>query len=186
MPATAKRPPRRKTSPQQSEVEKTLARYESLVDQIRGYTDLIREYREELTDAAREVAATKAAYEDAKQRQKDIREVIDGAEASLVHYLMPADGGDILPLFDRMEPADDETHGANSQAWRQEPIAALRLSLLASKSLTTAEIMLVGQLQDRILGDPARWWEKVEGLTYEIAIAVQDKLADFINDRSTE
>lgn len=85
-----------------------------------------------------------------------------------------------------MDPAVEEVHGINSDQWRLEPIAALRLSLPAQMALNDADIMLVGQLQDRVLKSPEAWWESISGLNFGMAAAICDLLNDFINERSTQ
>jgi hypothetical protein len=85
----------------------------------------------------------------------------------------------VLPLFDRMEPADPERHGENAQTWRLKPIAELRLSVKATQFLNDADIVAIGQLQDRVLASAA-WWESIDGFTAALAAAVADKLNDYI------
>jgi hypothetical protein len=89
-----------------------------------------------------------------------------------------------MPLFDRMEPADEEKHGAHSEEWRKEPVSALRLSLIASNLLAAADVLFVGQLQDRVQRRPDDWSDEIEGLTAPMAAAIADKLNDFIAERT--
>ncbi len=53
-----------------------------------------------------------------------------------------------MPLFDRMEEADEELHGKNADEWRKEPIAVLKLSTPSINALIDHDIVVVGQLQD--------------------------------------
>jgi hypothetical protein len=160
-----------------------LTSYEHVFEEIRRFTSVIADTTEELREAELAAAEAKAAYDAAKKIVQDIRDLEEGARFGLIRYLTPA-GGEVLPLFDRMEPADEEVHGMNASQWRLEPIAALRLSLPAQMALTNAEVMLVGQLQDRVLGNAETWWESIAGLNFGMAVAIQDLLNDFINERS--
>lgn len=174
---------RKLPEPKKVTSEEALSSYEHVFDEIRRFTSVISDTDEELTQAEEAAAALKAAYDAAKKVVADIRDLQEGARLGLIRYLTPA-GGEVLPLFDRMEPADEEKHGINSDQWRLEPIAALRLSLPAQMALTKAEVMLVGQLQDRVLANGQSWWESIDGLNFGMAAAIQDLLHDFINERS--
>lgn len=188
--ATAKKPSKRKSSNSKSTPppsdEEAMSRYQEVFEQIARFVSLIQDGEEELRDAEANLADTKSKYEAAKQVVASIRELRDGAKHGLFRYLSPADGSDILPLFDRMEPTNEKVHGAYSTEWRLEPIAALRLSLPVQMALTDNEIMLVGQLQDRVLANAEGWWENLPGLSLGAASAIVDKLNDFIFDRSTK
>ncbi len=180
--ATSQRnkPTRKKASP-----EEALERYHDVFEEIHRFVELIHSNDEELKEAEAKLTEAKLAYEAAKQVVAEIRDLREGAKHGLFRYLAPSDGGEVLPLFDRMEPPDEEKHGVNANEWRQEPIAALRLSLPAQMALTDGEILLVGQLQDRVLAKPDDWWKDISGLNFGIACAVVDRLNDFINERST-
>jgi hypothetical protein len=71
-------------------------------------------------------------------------------------------------------------HGESSGQWRKDPIATLRLSPIAHQSLIEADILFVGQLQDRVLENSDRWHEEIDGITGAMAAAIVDKLNDFI------
>jgi hypothetical protein len=166
--------------------EEAVAIYEEVFVEIKRFTSLIAEQEEELREAEAAVLEAKGQYDEAKQNAANIRELRDGAKHGLFRYLAPVDGGEVLPLFDRMEPADEEKHGANSTEWRLEPIAALRLSLPSQIALVNAEIMLVGQLQDRVQARMETWHEGIAGLTPGSAAAIVDRLNDFIFERSSK
>ncbi|TWU66471.1 hypothetical protein [Crateriforma conspicua] len=177
--AVKKRAGRKKVDPSEA-----LKKYESVFDEIGRFLSVIDSSESELKEAESKAADAKAALDKARSRVQEIRDLRDGAKHGLYRYLAPADGREVLPLFDRMEPADEEVHGVNSDQWRKEPIAALKLSLPAQIALTEGDIMLVGQLQDRVLNDPDKWWEKVSGLTHGMAAAITDRLNDFIYERT--
>lgn len=174
-----KKPTRKKASP-----EEALIRYEEVFDEIRRFTTILTDNEEELREAETNAALAKAAYDAAKQVVSEIKDLREGARFGLIRFLTP-DDGEVLPLFDRMESASEDVHGVNADQWRLEPIAALRLSLPAQMALNAADVMLVGQLQDRVLKNPDAWWESISGLNFGMSAAIVDLLNDFINDRST-
>lgn len=184
--APPRRPSRKQAEPQNDdEFENKLTeleRYQSVFGEITRFVDVIRQGEKELEEAKLELAQAKAAMEAAKDRVTEINDYRDAAKHGLLRYLDR--GKEILPLFDQMDPSDDEVHGEHSTEWRSEPVTALKLSLTSQIALSEAEIMLVGQLQDRVLQEPQRWWEKVPGLSLGIAAAIVDRLNDFISERS--
>lgn len=88
--------------------------------------------------------------------------------------------GDRMPLFDTMEPADDEKHGTGSAEWRKDPLSVLKLSLPSISILNEADILFVGQLQDRVQDKPEDWWESITGMTAPVAAAIVDRLNEFL------
>lgn len=174
---------KRKTETQTDTLLKQLAAYEQVFDEVQKFTDLIRTQDGEVGTAQLAMLEAKGAYERAKDELQAAKEARDGTKHSLFVFLRPGPA-EILPLFDRMDPADEEKHGHNSDEWRKEPLSALRLSLAATSFLTAADVIFVGQLQDRLQADPDGWWEQIDGLTSPTAAAIADKLADFISDRS--
>lgn len=174
---------RKKPEPKKVTDAEALSSYEHVFDEIRRFTSVISDTDDELLAAEKAAADAKAAHDAAKSVVADIRDLREGARLGLIRYLTPA-SGEVLPLFDRMEPASEQKHGLNSAQWRLEPISALRLSLPAQMALTKAEVMLVGQLQDRVLAKAGTWWESIDGLNFGMSAAIEDLLNDFINERS--
>lgn len=166
-----------------SDSGKTLAAYEAVFDEIRRFTTLLKDAKQELDQAKDAAAVAKIAHDDAKAKVRSIEELVEACQFGLVSFLSPEDG-EILPLFDRMDPPDEELHGENCDTWRREPIAALRISLPMQMAMHDAGIVLVGQLQDRFLGNCNHWWEQVPGLNHETGCKVADALNDFINERA--
>lgn len=166
--------------------DEALERYNEIFGEIQRFVAVIESSESELSEARAAAAEAKADYEAAKDEVKRIEDLRDGAKHGLFRYLAPRDGGRILPLFDRMEKADEDLHGANATEWRKEPIAALKLSLPSLVALNDAEIMFVGQLQDRVLAAPTEWWESIPGLIYGTAQAIVDRLNDFIAEHSSK
>lgn len=125
----------------------------------------------------------KAKYEfnRAKEAVSEAKESELNTISLLLKFVMPG-SIDIMPLFDTMEQADDTQHGQGSDKWRKEPITALNLSALAVRSLIAADVVLVGQLQDRIKGDD--WWKGIDGITDAVAQAIESKLHDFIKEQA--
>lgn len=179
----AKRKSEKKADGSVETLQKQLAAYEAVFHEVQHFTDLIRHQDEEVGKAHRAMLEAKEKYDRAREELEAAREARDGTKHSLFVYLRPGPA-EILPLFDRMEPADEEKHGAKSDEWRKEPISALKLSLVATTLLTNADVIFVGQLQDRLQAAGEAWWQEIDGLTAPMAAAIADKLADFINDRS--
>jgi len=179
---------KRKTKTKTTDVatlQKLLAQYEEVFGEVGHFIELIKSQETDILAASLAANEAKAKYEEAKDELQAARESRDGTKHALFMFLRPGPS-EILPLFDRMEPADEDKHGVHSDEWRKEPISALRLSLLATNLLTAADVMFVGQLQDRILASSDEWYLKIDGLTYPVAMAVADRLNDFVNERTTK
>lgn len=184
--ATKKPPARRRRKPEDVDtLVAELERYDALFSEVTMFLDFMRGQREELKEAEARTAECKNAYEAAKREESAIRDSLLGAKDSLVRILEPG-VAEFFPLFDRMEPADEEKHGVRSDQWRKEPVAALRLSPRATELLLAADVILVGQLQDRIQSSPESWWQAIEGLTLPTAAAIADRLADFIREETSK
>jgi len=179
----AKRKPKRSTDPEV--LQKLLDQYELVLGEVTHFIDLIQRQEAEVAEQQTITYAAKERYDAARDELSAARDARDGTKHALFMYLKPGPTK-ILPLFDRMEPADEEKHGANADEWRKEPVAALRLSLVATNVLAAADVLFVGQLQDRVQAEPAAWWEKVEGLTAPMALAIADRLNDFITEHTSE
>jgi hypothetical protein len=164
-------------------VQKLLAQYEQVFGEVSHFIDLIGRQEAEIAEKQQVVYATKEKYESAKSDLAEARDSRDGTKHALFVFLKPGPVK-ILPLFDRMEKADEKKHGAHSDEWRKEPVSAMRLSLIATSVLTAAEIIFVGQLQDRVQARPADWWDQIDGLTAPMGLAIGDRLNDFIKERT--
>lgn len=162
--------------------DKRLAQCESVLEEVDRFTKLIAQHEADIAESLKEVLEAKAVYDEKKAKHQKEQEALSSTTYSLVQFLRPG-VAEILPLFDRMEPADEDKHGAHSDVWRKEPVTAIGLSLLATKALMSAEVLLVGQLQDRIQANPEAWYEAIDGLSRAVALAVADQLNTFINDR---
>lgn len=156
---------------------------ESIFEQIHTFTDAISFHETEITEARADVAEKKEAYEQARENLRELENALDGTKDSLYRFLCPKKG-QFMPLFDRMEDADEELHGEGATQWRTEPVASLKLSPLAMKALNDADIVVIGQLQDRVINKPGVWYEEIEGLTTAMAAAIVDKLNEFIYERT--
>lgn len=164
-------------------LQKIVDQYDEVFGEVAHFIDLIHRQEAEIVEATAAMHAAKAEYDRTKEELAEARDARDGTKHSLYMFLKPGPS-EILPLFDRMDPADEEKHGAHADEWRKEPISALRLSLIATNLLTAADVMFVGQLQDRLQDAPDDWWEKIDGLTAPVAMAIADQLNEFINDRT--
>lgn len=156
--------------------------YEAVFSEINSFVDLINNIEVEIAEHEKKVAEAKAVYESAKDKLAEAKDTRDGTKHSLYRFLRPG-VGEIMPLFDRMEPADEEKHGEGAEQWRKEPLAALKLSLPSIRILNDRDVMFVGQLQDLVQASPHSWWEKIEGLGLGMATAIVDRLNDFIFDQ---
>lgn len=180
MPATTRKPRKRVTDSEKiQELEERIRVYESRFTEIDVFLDFVRDQADELKEKRHRLAEAKDAYDTIKREVADLTEAISGAKDSLFHVLEPG-AMKALPLFDQMEPADEKTHGVGSDQWRQEPIGSLRLSAATNALLIAADVVLIGQLQDRVLASPANWYENIDGMGAPVAAAIVDKLNDFI------
>ena len=179
-----KTPKKRGARPSDPEtLGKLLDQYEQVFGEVEHFVDLIARQEGEISAAQTAVNEAKEKYDRLRDELSQARDARDGTKHALFMFLKPGPS-DILPLFDRMEKADEEKHGAHSDEWRKEPVAALRLSLIATNLLAAADVLFVGQLQDRVQAKPDDWFAEIEGLTAPMAAAVADKLNDFIAERT--
>ncbi len=114
--------------------EDTLKRYEEIFENITCFTDAIAKSEGEIDKARAVVEEARAKLDSAKAALSELMAIQDGNKQALYAYLHPKNG-EILPLFDLMEPADEDKHGVKSDEWRKEPISALGLSLPSLKCL---------------------------------------------------
>lgn len=164
---------------------KTTNESEQLVEfvaEIDRFGLLLESQEAETRQRTEAAAVAKAALDEAKRELTEAKEVQLATVSMLLRLIRPGQQR-TYPLFDRMEEADEETHGHGSDQWRKEPIAALKLSGAAMRALVDADVLLVGQLQDLVLAD-RDWHEPIEGIGDGMADAIESKLNDFISDRS--
>lgn len=174
--------PKPKTQSKQPDIEQLLATieiYEQKFGEIDSFLHFVRNQRDELQEKTVRMHEAKEAYDSIKAEVNELRDSISGAKDSLFRMLEPG-VMEFMPLFDRMERADPDKHGDHADQWRRDPISALRLSSQAATLLIDNDIVVVGQLQDRVLDAPEEWWERINGLTAAVAAAILDKLNDFI------
>ncbi|MEQ1828052.1 MAG: hypothetical protein ABL921_18975 [Pirellula sp.] len=165
---------------QAATTEEQLKRLEQLFEQLTHFTKLVSDNDDAIIEAKFEVEEAQAKLDDAKQNLRALEGMRDGAKHNLYRFLSPKNGAfEFLPLFDKMAETDEVVHGRGSTQWRQEPVAALKLSLPALQILNDADIILVGQLQDRVMKSASDWWKDLQ-LTGGQAAAIVDRLNDFI------
>jgi hypothetical protein len=161
--------------------DKTAA-MEGYIAEIDKFAGMLRKQQEEIRDFEKEVAIAKTVYEEAKSNLREAMEIEHGTVSLLLKFIRPG-SIDVMPLFDTMETADEQTMGVNADEWRKEPVVVLDLSSAALRALIDADIVLVGQLQDRILkGD--EWAAEFAGINEGMAQAIEAKLQQFIDERS--
>jgi hypothetical protein len=158
-----------------------MERYIAEIDRFAG---MLRTQQEHIRDLEKDAVVAKNVYEEAREALREAKEVEHGTVSLLLKFIRPG-SIDVLPLFDTMEPAEEEVHGANAEEWRKEPIVVLELSAAALRVLVDADIVLVGQLQDRILKGED-WAADLAGLTGGMAQAIEAKLQAFIDDRGSK
>lgn len=157
-----------------------LRHYVGKMDQ---FAELLRQSDEQIDELEREQAVRKQAYDDIRDAVREAKDVQSSTVKLLLHFVKPGTI-DIMPLFDQMEPTDEETQGAGAGEWRKEPIAVLALSAAAMRALIDADIVLVGQLQDLVLADPDEWYAELGAVTAGMAEAIAAKLHTYIEGRS--
>lgn len=186
MPATAAKPKKSSSAPvnvdqmanQLADARKELSVLHLFLDKIQTFSVIVGEAKGELKRLEYEEHELKDSLRDVRDQITSLKELISSSNNGMLKLIEPGPV-EFMPLFDKMEKADPETHGENAAKWREEPVSVLRLSPASTELLYAAEILFVGQLQDRILDDPHDWWKSVAGLTPPIAAAIADKLADF-------
>jgi uncharacterized protein YdcH (DUF465 family) len=163
--------------------ETALHRYKQVFETIDGFNRSIDELDSLITEAKITVEEHNVRLKESRSKLKDLEELRAGAEKSLLRFLRPKNG-EFMPLFDQMDEADEDVHGKNAADWRSEPINVLLISPRSIELLNAADIVLVGQLQDKMLDGGRDWWKAIEGLNEGIAAAIADGISEFINKRS--
>jgi hypothetical protein len=165
------------------DLQVTLKRYKAYFETIDGYNNAITQLDGEVTDAEIAVEEQKIKLSKVREQLRDLEDMREAAQKSLLRFLNPKNREE-LPLFDQMDDADEEVHGVNAADWRTEPINALRISPKSIELLNGADILLVGQLQDKMLDGDQYWWKSIDGLSEAVAAAIADGMSEFINRRS--
>lgn len=161
--------------------EKAMERYIAEIDR---FAQMLKSHQGVIAAKAKEEALAKAAYDEARAEVREAKELEHNTVSMLLKFISPG-SIEIMPLFDTMQPADEQVHGVHSTEWRKEPILSLNLSSMATRALIDADIVLVGQLQDRVMKGPT-WAEELQGINPGMAQAIEKKLAEFIDERSKE
>ena len=152
------------------------------IAEIDRFAGMLRTQQETIRDHEKEVAVAKSVYEEARESLREAKDIEHSTVSLLLRFIRPG-SIDVLPLFDQMEPAEEQVHGLHCVEWRREPIVVLDLSAAALRALIDADIVLVGQLQDRILMGAA-WPVAVAGINEGMAQAIEAKLQQFIDERT--
>lgn len=148
------------------------------LQKVQTFSNVVGDAKAELAKLKEQEHKQSEALRETRDQIRSLKDMIDSSGSAMLALIEP---GPIkfMPLFDQMEKASPAKHGTNAAKWREHPVSALRLSPASASLLYAAEILFIGQLQDRVLDDPETWWESIEGLTAPIAAAIADKLADF-------
>lgn len=167
-----------KTPAKKPDKSALMERYIAEIDRFAG---MLRKQQDGIRDLEKEVAVARTVYEEAREQLREAKEIEHGTVTLLLKFVRPG-SIEVMPLFDTMEPAEEEVHGLNADEWRKEPVVVLDLSAVALRALIEANIVLVGQLQDRILKGEG-WAADIEGINDGMAEAIQAKLQTFIEER---
>lgn len=169
-----------KTMDQQLEEAKTrLETMERFLERVQSFSDVMADAKSRLADMMMEEQSAEQELRAIRGKIRDLKEEISAASDGMLKILEPGPVK-FMPLFDRMEKASTQKHGQNASKWREQPLSVLRLSPSSTTILYDAEILFVGQLQDRVLADPESWWFEVDGLSEAVVAAIVDKLNDFV------
>lgn len=163
---------------QLADAKAELAVVNRFLEKIQTFSNVVGEAKDDLKSLIAEERELADELGELRRKIKDLKETINIAGDGMLALIEPGPGM-FMPLFDKMEKASPTKHGTNAARWRERPVSDLRLSPLATSLLYEADILFIGQLQDRVLDDPADWWQEIPGLTVPIAAAIADKLADF-------
>lgn len=155
-----------------------LATVNRFMEKVQQFSTLVGDAKTTLKKMQAEEREAAEKLADLRDQIKAIKDTISIASDGMIQLIEPGPMK-FMPLFDQMEKASPKKHGTNSAKWRELPLSELRLSPLSTSLLYEAEILFIGQLQDRVLADPETWWESITGLTAPIAAAIADKLSDF-------
>jgi len=155
-------------------------RYIAEIDRFAG---ILRTQQDAIKDLEKDVAVARTVYDEARDKLREAKDIEHSTVSLLLKFIRPG-SIDVLPLFDTMEPAEEDVHGLNCDEWRKEPVVALELSAIALRALIDADVVLVGQLQDRILFGGDEWYLQLEAINAGVAQAIEAKLHQFIEERS--
>jgi hypothetical protein len=172
----------------QTATKNTSDQLAEFVAEIDRFGLLLETQEAETRTKSEAVAVAKEKLDEAKRELTESKDLQLATVAMLLKLIRPGQPR-TYPLFDQMAPADEETHGHGSDEWRKDPISVLKLSGLALRALIDADIVLVGQLQDRVLKDVKDgrdWHELLDGISDGMADAIEAKLNEFICERSRE
>lgn len=161
---------------------KAMSKYIAEIDRFVG---MLNQQQVEIRAFEEEVAKAKSEYEEAKCDLNEARSAEHNTVSLFLRFVRPG-SSEILPLFDRMEPADEERHGKGAKEWRKEPITSLDLSAFATRILIDGDVLLIGQLQDVIQGAPETWHDAYDGLSPGMAEAIRAKLQNYILEHADE
>lgn len=156
---------------------------ERYIGEIDRFAGMLRTQQEKIRDLEKDLAVARTVFDEAKDTLREAKENEHCTVSLLLKFIRPG-SIDVMPLFDTMDPAEEEIHGVNSDEWRKEPVVVLDLSAAALRALIDADIVLVGQLQDRILKGE-EWAAELLGINEGMAQAIEAKLSQFIEEHST-
>jgi hypothetical protein len=155
-----------------------LATVNRFMEKVQQFSNLVGDAKATLKRLQAEEREEAEKLADLRDQIKAIKDTINCASDGMIQLIEPGPLK-FMPLFDQMAKAEPKKHGTNAAKWRELPLSELKLSPMSTSLLYEAEILFIGQLQDKILAEPETWWEFIPGLTASIAAAIADKLSDF-------
>lgn len=162
-----------------AECKQELAQVHRFLEKIQTFSSVVGDAKRELKELQAKEAQLKIALREVQDDIRSAKELINSSNNGMISLIEPGPK-EFMPLFDRMEKSDAKKHGTNSGKWREQPLSILKLSPAATDLLYEADILFIGQLQDRIIERPGDWFDFIEGLTFPVAAAIADKLNDFV------
>ena len=163
---------------QLAEARAELATVHRFLEKVQTFSNVVGDAKSKLKELQAEEREAAEELATLRDKIKGLKESISSASDGMIALIEPGPMK-FMPLFDQMEKASPTKHGTNAAKWRELPLSELRLSPVSTSLLYESDILFIGQLQDRVLEDPAEWWKDIEGLTAAIAAAIADKLNDF-------
>lgn len=155
-----------------------LATVNRFLEKVQTFSNVVGDAKAELHKLKQREREDAESLAELREQIKSLKQSIESASDGMIALIEPGPMK-FMPLFDQMEKASTKKHGTNAAKWRELPLSELRLSPAATSILYEADILFIGQLQDRVLDNSEGWWNEIKGLTAPIAAAIADKLADF-------
>lgn len=127
-----------------------LATVNRFLEKIQTFSNVVGDAKSELKELQEEEREVAEKLAELRDRIKQLKQSIDCASDGMLALIEPGPMK-FMPLFDQMEKASPTKHGTNAAKWRELPLSTLKLSPVSTSLLYEADILFIGQLQDRII-----------------------------------